>query len=493
MEIQNPVLPGFYPDPSVCRGHDGYYLVTSSFEYFPGVPVFRSTDLRAWSQVGHCLTRPSQLDLEQARSSAGIWAPTIRYHNGLYYMTTTNTSGEGNMILTSADPAAEWSDPVYVDQPGVDPSLSFLDDGSVLLSTSGSQGIRQSVIDPMTGEIEDGPRVVWSGSGGSYPEAPHLYRIQGVYYLFIAEGGTEYGHMITVARSADPWGPYEPCPRNPILSHRYRGESAVQGTGHGDLIQDESGEWLLFFLAFRPATSRAHHLGRETFVAGVRWDDDGWPVVNEGEPISADDGDLRDVGPGSAFVDEFTEPEFHHRWNYLRNPAPDASAASDGARLVARPRTLDSGENPTWVGVRQSAFYLRVRCTMQFEPLDDAECAGVVCYANERHYYSLEATRAANRLIVRTRIRLGSLESVLAKGVVAPGPVVLQIEATRERYRFAVLSDGSRTTIGEADTRFLSSEVAGGFTGVYIAMFAQDTLDRGHVARFARFSLERPQ
>src|SRR5215217_6358467 len=251
MRFTNPILPGFHPDSSICRAGDDYYLVTSSFEYTPGVPIFHSRDLVHWRQIGHCLTRPSQLPLPLQQPSLGIFAPTIRHHDGVFSMVTTNldqlisTEGrQGSFYVTTDDPAGEWSESVWVDQGGIDPSLLFDDDGRVYLSsthnpraadpdegsTEPGWGIQQSEVDIKTGRLLTEPRLIWTGTGGSHPEGPHLYKIAGRYYLMIAEGGTEYGHMETIARSHTPWGPWEACRHNPILSHRSY-HSPIQATG----------------------------------------------------------------------------------------------------------------------------------------------------------------------------------------------------------------------------------------------------------------------
>ena len=241
---RNPVLPGFYPDPSVCRVGEDYYLVTSTFEFFPGVPVFHSRDLVHWEQIGHALTRASQLPLREAPPSGGIYAPTIRYHDGVFYMVTTNVSYGGNFYVTATDPAGPWSDPIYVDQAGIDPSLLFDDDGKVYFLSNGNGCMSICEIDIRTGEKLAPTRPSWRGTGGRYPEAPHLYKIDGLYYLMIAEGGTEYGHMETIARSISPYGPWEPSPRNPILTNRNTEQNMpIQGTGHADLVQTQNGDW----------------------------------------------------------------------------------------------------------------------------------------------------------------------------------------------------------------------------------------------------------
>ena len=282
---RNPVIPGFHPDPSVVRVGDDFYLVTSSFEFFPGVPIFTSRDLVHWRQLGHVLTRESQLPLQKARPSGGIYAPTLRYHDGTFYMITTNVDGGGNFLVTAKDPAGPWSEPVWLpDFGGIDPSLFFDDDGTVYLTGQGSgspgqpRGIYQTTLDVKTGKLLGPLRLVWDRTGTRYPEGPHLYKIRGRYYLMIAEGGTEYGHMVTIARSDSPWGPFEACPRNPILTHRQtENDMPVQGTGHADLVEAADGSWWMVFLAFRPVSGYWHHLGRETFLAPVTWDADGWP------------------------------------------------------------------------------------------------------------------------------------------------------------------------------------------------------------------------
>src|SRR5690606_5257489 len=286
--VMNPILPGFYPDPSVCRvGHD-YYLVTSSFEYFPGVPIFHSTNLVDWRQIGHVLTRKGQLNLEGAKSSKGIFAPTLRHHQGTFYVVTTNMSGGGSFYVTSRDPAGPWSDPIHVQEQSfsMDPSLFFDEDGKVYYTRHGGLrdgGVYQAEIDVATGRLDAEPRLIWSGTGGIWPEGPHLYKVDGTYYLMIAEGGTSYGHEVTVARSASPWGPFELCPENPILTHKTDRKHPIQATGHADLVQTPEGSWWMVFLGIRPWDGEHHHLGRETFLAPVTWSPAGWPVVNGGK------------------------------------------------------------------------------------------------------------------------------------------------------------------------------------------------------------------
>src|SRR4029453_9257838 len=226
----NPVVPGFFPDPSVCRVGDDYYLACSSFEYFPGVPTHHSPDFERWTLVANALDRPEQLPLAGARSSAGIYAPTLRHHDGLFWLVTTNVSGAGHVIYTAEDAHGPWSDPVAVDGAvGIDPDLAWDAEGACWLTYSelgggafaaGGGRIRQARVDPRSGRVLEEPRTLWSGTGLQFPEAPHLYELDGTWYLLIAEGGTGPGHAVSIARGPSPCGPFEGCPHHPLLSHR---------------------------------------------------------------------------------------------------------------------------------------------------------------------------------------------------------------------------------------------------------------------------------
>ncbi|WP_342746144.1 glycoside hydrolase family 43 protein [Paenibacillus donghaensis] len=269
ISYSNPILPGFYPDPSITRAGDDFYLVCSSFEYFPGVPIFHSRDLIHWTQIGHVLDRMSQLDIRGCKSSGGIFAPTIRYYDGMFYMITTDVGGRGNFYVTAADPAGPWSDPISIPYGGIDPSLMFDDDGRVYVTTQqgadyDSHAI-QYEIDVATGEALTEPVVIWTGDGGPWTEGPHLYKINGIYYIMTASGGTAKEHREIIGRSSSPYGPFERLP-HPILTHKDT-ESPIQYLGHADLIEDNNGDWWAVFLGVRLVDSKYTVLGRETFLA----------------------------------------------------------------------------------------------------------------------------------------------------------------------------------------------------------------------------------
>lgn len=481
MKYRNPVLPGFYPDPSVCRVGDEFYLVASSFEYFPGVPIFHSRDLVHWRQIGHCLTRPSQLALSGVDSSCGIYAPTLRHHEGVFYMTTTNVTAGGHFIVTASSPEGPWSDPVWVRQEGIDPSLFFDEDGSVLFTTSAGGGAMQSRIDPRTGKLLSEPRVVWKGTGGKYPEGPHLYRRGGWYYLLIAEGGTEYGHMVTMARSRSPWGPFEPCPRNPLLTHRSL-LSPIEGLGHADLVETAEGKWFAVCLGFRPVGyPPCYHLGRETFLCPVAWAEDGFPVFGENGRLSLEmQCDLPEVPVGEEPArDDFGESTLAFPWVHLRNPDPASFSLVERPgflRLHGSADSLDDKAAPAWVGRRQRHFAMRATACLEFESSSEREEAGLTVRMNERHHDEIFVTRRGGRPCVVLRRRIGSLRSETAFEPMPPEGarrVFLSIESDASAYTFRWGTDeGDLSILGTGETRYLSTEVAGGFTGVLLAMYA---------------------
>jgi len=479
-KYRNPVLPGFYPDPSVCRVGTKFYLVASSFEYFPGIPIFQSPDLVHWRKLGHCLERPSQLPLSGATASGGVWAPTLRHHDGRFYMTTTNVTSGGNFIVSADAPEGPWSEPVPVAQPGIDPSLFFDEDGSVFYTTANG-GAFQSRIDVTTGKLLSEPKLVWPGTGGQYPEGPHLYFRNGWYYLLLSEGGTEYGHTVTMARAKSPWGPFEPCARNPLLTHRSH-LSPIQATGHADLVESADGAWFAVFLGIRPnGYPPCHHLGRETFLSPLTWTEDGFPVIGDGGRVSLEMQTPLELQ--SAFEeparDDFTSPGLALCWNYLRNPDLARYSLDERPghlRLRGVAPGLDDIASPAWVGRRQCHFAVRAAASLEFEAASEREEAGLVVRMNERHHYEIFVTRRAGRPSVALRRRIGSLRAEVASRSLSPNEssrVVLAIDADRDKYVFSCgPSEEQLGPLGDGETRFLSTEVAGGFTGAYFGMYA---------------------
>lgn len=506
MQYQNPVIPGFHPDPSICCGDDFYYLVTSSFEFFPGVPVFRSKNLTDWECIGHCLTKDSQLSLTGCRASGGIYAPTIRYHEGTFFMVVTNVSHKGNLIVHTKNPAGKWSEPVFVKQGGIDPSLLFDDDKVYFVSngdTEGNSGIYLCQIDPYTGEMLTDSVLISTGCGGRCAEAPHVYHIGDMYYLMLAEGGTEYGHMVTVSRSKDIYGPYEPCPHNPILSHRDLYTSPIQCTGHADLLQDKSGNWWLVCLGVRPLASSTggvmlHNLGRETFLAPVLFQD-GWPVVgNNGTLALTMDGPLPDqplsdgFSPDSAFLkapvleEHFEKEALNPQFTYIRNPYPchyELQSSKRQLYLRGSEKTLSSpDDSPTFVGVRQTAFCQEAQVKVQLDAKNEEgrvnPAAGLTVFYNNEHHYDLLITLDQAGYKIKLRRQLYDLCTITEEVSIPSPAALLKVTADCDYYSFYyALADGNYRLLGKGAAAGMCTEITRfmTFTGTFFGMFAENT------------------
>jgi xylan 1,4-beta-xylosidase len=471
-----PVLPGCHPDPSICRVGDDFYLACSSFEYFPGVPLFHSRDLRRWRRIGHALDRPEQLPLTGTAASCGVYAPTLRHHDGRFWLITTIVPEPGTVLVTAEDPTGPWSDPVPLPGvPGIDPDLAWDEEGNCWCTYA---GIGQVRIDPRTGATLGEHRRLWSGTPRArWPEAPHLYRIGDTWYLLIAEGGTEAGHAVSIARAPKPDGPFEPCPANPILTHRGL-DHPVQHTGHGDLVRAPDDRWWLVFLGVRPRGGSPgwHVLGRETFLAPVSWNADGWPEVGPVDPGPPD-------GPapgtvGARFRDDFTSRELDPGWISVRTRSREyVSPADPPGRLILRGRGRGL-DDPlvTFLGRRQDAHDLRVRALVDTVHGH----GGLAVRMDERHYYAVELGPDE----IAVRLRIGPVSRRLGARGRPAGPVLLWIETgggadpvphrqAPDLIRLGLLaSDGTEVTLAELDGRYLSTEVAGGFTGRVIGGYA---------------------
>jgi xylan 1,4-beta-xylosidase len=477
--FSNPVIAGFHPDPSICRVDADYYLACSSFEYFPGVPIFHSRDLVHWSQIGNALERPSQLPLDATTpSSGGVYAPTLRYHDGRFWLIISNVSGGGTVLFTTADPAAGiWSDPIRLPGvTGIDPDLAWDDEGRCWSTYAGIDQVR---VDPETGQTLSEPRRLWSGTPGvQFPEAPHLYRVGDYWYLLIAEGGTERGHGISVARGPAPDGPFEPCRANPILSHRSTGRP-IQNTGHGDLVQAPDGSWWMVLLGARPrgGTPGWHVIGRETYLTPVTWAD-GWPVAGEVAPVMTAPPWPADPVP-SVSRDDFDAASLHPRWISPRSRSGSGCSVAERAgwlTLHARGSSLDAPD-VTFAGRRQQHLSCMARTAV--DPGEGR--GGLAIRLDERHHYEVEVAGGQ----VEVLARIGPLRQSVAARRVPPGAVVLRAETHAsppglgnpldgpDVVRLGVEDpDGVFDVLAELDGRYLSTEVAGGFTGRVIGMYA---------------------
>ena len=500
MQYRNPVIPGFYPDPSVCRAGDTYYLVCSSFQYYPGVPLFESRDLINWKQIGHVLTRPSQLPLQNADSVGGIYAPTIRYSDGTFYMVTTNVTNGGHFFVRTNDIHGEWSEPVWVSQAGIDPSL-FFEDGKAYFMSNGSdaQGscILQCEIDPETGRCLTEARAVWRGTGGRFLESPHLYHIGEYYYLMASEGGTEYGHMVVCARGKSPNGPFEACPGNPVLTNRNLGGYLLQGCGHGDLVDDKNGNWWMLHLGFRQIHPwmMFHTTGREVCLVPVTFGADGW--FTAGENGTARLVMQTDRIPESVVQKQKTRFTFAdtapgQEWVFLQNPHTEHyRLTSDCFALHGTdiPLSSQSG-SPTWVGIRQTETAFSPSVTLR----RTVQEAGVSVYmTGSQHYDLCLHPDASGGISLVRRAQLGALvheEPVISLPAEAE-QVTLHITGKPAEYCFSAEICGVMHDLGALESKYISTEAAGNFTGVMLALYAYDPDGSNEAwAEFTDFLLE---
>lgn len=478
MKYNNPIIKGFYPDPSVCKVNDTYYLVCSSFQYFPGVPLFESEDLINWKQIGHCLTKESQVKLKKINSSGGVFAPTIRYNNGRFYMTTNNNTTNENFYVWTDNIYGEWSDPIFVDQGGIDPSLYFEDEKTYFISNGiddyGINGIVQCEIDIATGKKLTTSRTIWTGSGGRFIESPHMYKINGMYYLMVAEGGTEYGHMVTYARSNSPYGEFEGYKLNPVLTNRNLGGYEIQGVGHGDLIEDNEGNWWIIHLGFRQQGQwdQYHYLGREVFLTPIFFDDNGWFKAGDNRTTTKTF-NINNINKNIIQNEKkhytFENTDWHKEWCYLRIPNKNNYMLYDNKlSLKGTEVTLDEVDSPTFIGLRQRDFNAIITCDIC---ISEGE-AGITLYMDENHHYDLAIQKTEKGYRGIKRLNIGDIKSVEETMDLNSNKVTLIINTTNNYYSFYIKSDGEEVNLGTAQTKYLSSEVAGGFTGVIIGLYA---------------------
>ncbi|MDN4609875.1 glycoside hydrolase family 43 protein [Arthrobacter burdickii] len=472
-------MPGFHADPTICRVGDDYYLAHSSFEYFPGAPIWHSRDLVNWTRIGHILTRRSQFVRGDGRASTGLYAGTLRHHDGRFWYVTTNVSDyDGGQVLVSAtDAAGPWSEPIRIqDAIGIDPDLAWDVDGTCYLTwkgmsfTEGEVGILQAPLDINTGALLEPPYPVWQGSGLAAVEAPHLYQVDDTWYLLLAEGGTERGHAVTIARAPHPRGPFEGHPHNPLLTRR-SSIHPVQNAGHMDLTTKADGAWAAVYLGVRVqgSTPGFHVLGRETFLAGIEWSD-GWPAVIEDQfevPTAA-----------TSFNDNFVGEELDGRWVVPGGEAQSTASMSpdDGLRIAA---AGTRGEG--------SVGQLCTRITdLRWRAEATIEGSGTFrVLMDPRHWYGLCVKGDA----VTATARIGDLQHDVGVASVSPHLVTVRIEAVSpagptvplghagpDDIVLSVLNEeGGTIEIARLDGRYLSTEVASGFTGRMLAVGADGT------------------
>jgi beta-xylosidase len=479
MSFPNPLIPGFSPDPSVVLADGVYYLVTSTFEYLPGIPVYRSTDLVTWSHSGNVVSRPDQAQVAEVTTGGGIWAPTIRFRDGVFYIIVTIAmSPRGCVVFTAADPGGPWSDGITIDGvAGIDPDLAWDDDGTAYVTFSGLHtsgelmgqhlGIQQVKVDLSAGKALEAPRSLWSGTGLKFPEAPHLYHRGGTWYLVIAEGGTERGHGVSVARGPSPEGPFEGHPANPVLSARSTSRP-VQNTGHADLVDTPDGGTALVLLGVRPLglTQSFSPLGRETFITPVHWAD-GWP---QPEPVMlAPRASAEEVSFGFTGQSALDDPG----WLAVRT-APESVASITGGRLSITGRTGLGDPHPQFVGRRQRHLTAAVSVTADAS----AGTGGLAARYDEEHWICIEVRGTVVTAHAKVAGLAQSWQATVPAGDVelrmemTPPPVASFNTAAMGGDRIRLLAAG--TLVAELDGRYWTAETCASFTGRVIGMYASE-------------------
>ena len=493
MTYKNPVISGFFPDPSVCRVNDTYYLVASSFQFFPGVPLFESKDLINWDMIGNVLTRESQLPLQGTNSSSGIFAPTIRYNDGRFYMVTTNTTTGGNFYVYTDDIHGEWSDPLFVEQSGIDPSLYFEDGKTYFMSNGyddeGKSGIIQCEIDIATGKKLSKSKCIWGGCGGRFLESPHLYKIGDTYYIMASEGGTEYGHMVVYGKGNSVYGPFESYAKNPVLTNRNCGGYQIQGCGHADLVEDTKGNWWLIHLGFRQIGQWVMHhtTGRECYLCPVEFDESGWFTVGENGTTRAEfNTDKIDTEQTKWDKFTFENTRVGREWIFLRNPIMENYDLSDKS-FKLMPTKLNLAENdnsPTFIAIRQKELNQTTECKVN-APTDEA---GLTLYMTGEQHYDLAVCKAENGYEVVKRLCIGDICHEDRVVSIPDCKAKLVIKATNYAYIFLCECNGEVFDLGGAQTKYLSTEIAGNFTGVVTGLYAVKTSDeKSQWAEFTDF------
>jgi len=506
-KYKNPILSGFYPDPSICRVDDAFYLVTSTFAYFPGIPVFRSYDLLNWEQIGNAIDRPGQLCFDGHGTSRGLFAPTIRHNKGAFYILCTLIDNGGNFIISAKDPAGPWSDPVFLPQAdGIDPSIFFDDDGKVWYTGThpapegeaypGNYEIYVQQLDlslfaagknPLLGESHG----IWRGAMRNviWPEGPHIYKIGGWYYLLHAEGGTSIDHAVCIARAKNIFGPWEGKKSNPILTHRHLGKEAqIVNVGHADIVDDVEGNWWMVLLASRPF-SGVCPLGRETFMVPIVWEDD-WPRVCTKSGLVENEGSLPCFAKNiDAFgFGEFSCDHFNGKlpinWLVLRMPVNEKDALfnlksrSGALRLFTKAPTMREKKHPAFAGRRLRDENWAFCAAFEFSPSKGNESAGIILLQSENYQYRLEVRGNGTGSIPLLRLvkAAGKEDEVVMESecheLVTNFVLAARCQEMKLSFFYGKDQYSLKQFAAEQDARILSTEISGGFVGTVAGVFA---------------------
>ncbi|MBA4197408.1 MAG: glycoside hydrolase 43 family protein [Chitinophaga sp.] len=504
--LVNPILSGFYPDPTIVKVDNDYYLVNSTFSYFPGLPVWHSKDLKNWKQIGNVISRTSQMDFAGERMTRGLFAPGISYYNGTFYLTCTDIDHEGNFVVTAKNPAGPWSNPVKLPQvKGIDPSIFFDDNGKAYVVYnsdapdykplySGHRTIKIYEFDPVNLKVIGEEKIVVNGGVDItkkpvWIEGPHILKRNGWYYLYAAEGGTSVNHSQVVFRSKAVWGPYIPYEKNPILTQRGLPEdrkNPVTSTGHAQFVEGPDRKTYAVFLGCRPYKEDYYNTGRETFIAPVEWKDE-WPVI-----IPAGDevkytytANFKEVKQANALPQsgnfEYTlkfEKQLDPSLSFLRSCDSSSFFLSKeaGLTLKLKPEIINAFDIASFIGKRQQHLFCSAVTELSFTPSAENEHAGLVIFQDEKHFYFISKT-ISNGTPVLQLLKSnadGKTNEVIIAVPIDSEKVQLRIDAEGEFYSFYYATETNKWKVlkDKVDGKFLSTHVAGGFIGSFFGMYA---------------------
>ena len=484
--FSNPILPGFNPDPSICRVNDDYYLVTSSFTWYPGLPIYHSKDLVNWEIIGHAIDRPDMIDMDGLNDNDGIWAPTIRYHDGLFYIITTASKSGGNFYITATNPEGPWSDPIWIkDAPGIDPSLFWDDDGKCYYtgntwdfkkSWPSQCAVWMQELDLTQGKLIGERKILSYGhaNNATYAEGPHIYKIDGKYLLLMAEGGANYYHAVTAHHSNSIGGPYVADKVNPVLTHRHLGRDyPIQNLGHADLVQTPNGEWFSVVLGVRQIGGHIP-LARETFLCRVEFED-GTPIYNPGYGIVLAEQERpplpwSPVEPKPA-ADDFHSPRLSSLWYFVRVPKKKFHDLENGhLRLSLQPEVIDSLANAAMIIRKTKHHNFTAMAKIDFQTKKDNEQAGIVFYRTANGYYTLMKEKGS---IVLTRKHLGE-KDVVTKAAYTQRDIYMKMEVdgVSVRFSFGESPDDMNNIGGRQTIDAISDNKLNKFNGPGVGIYA---------------------
>ncbi len=509
-EFYTPIIQGCYPDPAIIRRGDDYFMVHSSFAMWPGVPIFHSKDLVNWKQIGHVLDRPSQLKVQHTGIAAGIYAPAIKFnpHNETFYMITTQFAGDiGNMVVTTKDPFKGWSDPYKLNFNGIDPSLFFDDDGKAYVVHndapdegkelySGHRVIKIWDFDLEKNQVIPGTDLIIVDGGVDitkkpiWIEMPHIYKKNNRYFLSCAEGGTGGWHSQVVFVSDNPRGPYVPAPGNPIMTQRYLNPNRpnkVEWAGHADLTEGPDGELYGVFLAVRPNEKNRVNTGRETFILPVDWSGE-FPVFVNGlipftPKLKMPKGVVNRTGQDGffpngnfTFTEDFKAEKLDYRWIGMRGPREDfISVSSRGLQVKPFVTNIKAVAPISSLFKRQMHKTFTATTTISYKPTSPKDLAGMVCYQSENFNYVFGITMMdKDYYILLQRTERGESVTLASAKIDITKPIQLQIKADGDNYNFNYSVGGAEfiSLGGTVSGDILSTNVAGGFTGNLIGLYA---------------------